>query len=248
MALLSFESGVSDTWGSLTPYHPIVPSNPSVGPAGQAATATLSAASYGTGVHGLAANFSGNSVNRASSSFGTSFAVQADIPAAVNLTAGFTFTLWMLQPVGASTGAPLFLYGTLNGDLYYALLWVSGGSNPVIAFALSGPKVQNASASTGCASNMPITCSLIAPGKWTHVALSVGPRADDPVFRTRLYLNGTLASQSDATMPFSPSYFTVGAPDQSRMREGYAFQGLVDELKLYNYPLTAAQVAYDFLS
>jgi len=79
---------------------------------------------------------------------------------------------------------------------------------------------------------------LVAPRTWFHVAL-----AYDPVLsNASLYINGALADvQSNAPLPRAEfvNPFRVGTWYKSNQ----AFRGWIDEVKIYDYPLSPDEVA-----
>jgi hypothetical protein len=76
------------------------------------------------------------------------------------------------------------------------------------------------------------------PGEWYHLAATY----DGSVFR--VYIDGLLAGESEPNLPLTRGESTlwVGA-----YRGGFAYglNGIVDELKLYDYPRSAGQIVRD---
>ncbi|MBC6451701.1 LamG domain-containing protein [Actinokineospora xionganensis] len=84
-----------------------------------------------------------------------------------------------------------------------------------------------------------IGTSVPQAGVWTHVA-AVYDTGNGKLF---LYVNGVLEGQRDITTVFNAAgSFVVGAAKQNGVR-GYRFNGLIDEVNVYDGPLNAAEAA-----
>ena len=80
----------------------------------------------------------------------------------------------------------------------------------------------------------------ITPDEWVHVALVYDPK----VPATQLYFNGELVDVSvdAAEIPKQhPNFFKIGTWYEANQ----AYRGYVDEVKLYDYPRSARQIARD---
>ena len=81
-------------------------------------------------------------------------------------------------------------------------------------------------------------------GQWTHVAMSYDARDSKSV---TMYLNGVSAGSGTITNPMSQGAHSIylGSKEYGGKSEGF-YQGLIDEVAMWNRPLTEADVAVLF--
>ena len=134
-----------------------------------------------------------------------------------------TIAAWVRWNGGASWQR-LFDFG--NGtDQYLFLTPAAAGAGLRFAIKNGGAEQQ-------------LNAPSLSVGQWTHVAVTLG--ASD----ARLYVNGVLAASSTAITikpsDFNPALNYIG---DSQFDADPGFNGLVDEFRVYNHALTAADVA-----
>lgn len=108
---------------------------------------------------------------------------------------------------------------------------------PGFRFRISGGGLQlfsgDGAKTWGAGSNPAIT--RINPNVWHHVAGAY----DGSVFR--VYLNGEQVGESDPGLSLTKgqNYISIGAYGGGY---AYGFEGIIDEVKIYNYPLSALDI------
>ncbi|MCM1504428.1 MAG: RICIN domain-containing protein [Muribaculum sp.] len=135
-----------------------------------------------------------------------------------------TLTAWVRWN-GGSAWQRIFDFG--NGENEYFFLTPSNGSKMRL--------VQK----DGGAEQM-IETDKLPVGEWTHIAVTIG---DDAV---RLYVNGILAADAPASqVSLRPSDYnpTLNYIGRSQFIADPLFSGVIDDLRIYNYPLSAEQVS-----
>jgi len=152
----------------------------------------------------------------------------------LNFTQSFTLSTWVQPSVShtdfrtvvsknvdpvTGVGYPYRLYATVTG------FCGNGGYTGIVKTnGIVGPDYS------ACSSTPPL-----AVGIWTHIALTY----DNAAGQLKLYKNGALITTTSATGYMEPTTGTlqIGGSDL-----GEYFQGLIDEVRIYNFaiPLTAA--------
>lgn len=124
---------------------------------------------------------------------------------------------------GASAWQRIFDFG--NGDSEYMFLTPNSASGQLRFTMRNGGAEQQ------------LNTSSIPVGKWTHVAVTLGADA------VRMYVNGNLVAESSTItirpMDFKPVLNYIGRsqyPDP-------LFNGYLDDFRVYNYALTANEIA-----
>ncbi|MDB6134637.1 MAG: hypothetical protein JWM59_2880 [Verrucomicrobiales bacterium] len=79
----------------------------------------------------------------------------------------------------------------------------------------------------------------IIAGKWAHVAVVVTPADESGVVYTQVYVNGVFIRQDDG--PYT-SASSLGIGSASAGSTGEAFNGLLDEIRIYDTALTEAKI------
>lgn len=84
-----------------------------------------------------------------------------------------------------------------------------------------------------------VTGPAVDVGEWQHIAIAY----DDEVQQKRLYVNGELAVTSDARIePNTTTPLNIGAGQD--LGDGFFFDGHLDDIGLYDEPLSTAEVAF----
>ena len=137
--------------------------------------------------------------------------------------ARFTLAMWFSRSTVPTDGQRLFSTGT---DPDHCLYFTpeEGGMARLTA--------RNGEAEAS------ITTDAVPMSAWTHVALTVDG-SDATLYINGQPVNGTPAHLGDAMPPHRVLSYIAGNHDT----EGAYFTGYADKLLVYNYPLTAAQVA-----
>ena len=83
----------------------------------------------------------------------------------------------------------------------------------------------------------PSTASVLSEGSWAHVAMTLGPDATNNL---KIYVNGNLFHQDTLTRGASDNLygFSIGTNTSG----GFRFDGLIDNVKIWNSVLSAEQI------
>jgi concanavalin A-like lectin/glucanase superfamily protein/BACON domain-containing protein len=142
---------------------------------------------------------------------------------ALDLTTGMTLEAW-IQPTAVGSAWRTVLMKEQPGNLVYSLYAGNGGGGPATHVFTTGDIGINGTAAT------PI-------GSWTHLAATY----DGAVLR--LYVNGTQAATRNLTGALRTSTGALRIGGNTIWSEWYA--GLIDEVRVYNRALTAAEIQTD---
>ena len=87
-----------------------------------------------------------------------------------------------------------------------------------------------------------VQAGLLSIGEWTYVTVTLNGDT------ARIYVNGELEGTNDAFTlnPYQVNMATNYIADSQYAADPY-FNGLIDDLKIYNYALTTEQIAQDYL-
>ncbi len=162
-----------------------------------------------------------NSKHKALSLSGTDNFVQ--LPYTVASHDALTVSCW-LRCGGISQWQRVFDFG--NGTDQYLFLTVKADSGPRFAIKDGGDEQQVDASST-----------LIA-GRWYHLAVTLGDG------KARLYINGELKGENES-VTIRPSDFrpVLNYIGRSQYSADPLLKGYVDDFRVYNYALTAEEVA-----
>jgi len=153
---------------------------------------------------------------------GSGSALVSDSTTLDGITAGVTISAWVNR-LGASTGFTAVLsreIGTTITEYYY--------------LGLSGDKAEFYSSSGG------LSATSIPIGIWTHMAVT------DDGSTVRVYVNGFQVASKNVNDVFKAdtSRLTIcGNQNDPSGAVTQRWNGLVDDLQLYNRPLTATEIA-----
>ena len=144
--------------------------------------------------------------------------------ASLDLTTGMTLEAWV-RPSAAGTAWRTVLLKEQPGNLVYALYSNEGSNRPSGHVFVGGDRDTR-----GGAASVPLNA-------WTHLAATYDGTA------LRLFVNGTQSSTVALTGAMAGSTGALRIGGNAVWPEW--FQGLVDEVRVYNRALTAAQIQAD---
>ncbi len=174
------------------------------------------------GASGGYASFSGTDSNEAfrTSSFPT---------IATGGFTSFTMSLWLRSADISNNTAAVLRTGV--GNSYYT---VKTQSNTVRQVARNTTEIQNSGGA--------ISGGTIDPATWHHiVAVYHSPTSRE------IFVNGSSIGTSTTDVPFLvPTGFSIGALDRSDTSVVDEFAGDIDDVQLYDNPLSAADVTFLF--
>ena len=179
----------------------------------------------GQGNTGTLTNATWNSAGKygpALSFNGTSAWVTIADAASLHLTTGMTLEAWV-RPTSGS-GWRTAILKEMAGGLAWSLYTANNASRPVGYAHVGG--------------DIPVTGTAAVPlNAWTHVAVTYDGAA------LRLFVNGTQVSATDlaGALPASTNPLRIGGNSVW----GEYFKGLIDEVRIYNRPLSAAEIQVD---
>ena len=188
-------------------------------------------ANHGTLLNGT--TYAAGQVNQAFSFDGVDDRVLVADSLSLQLTQSLTIEGWIkVNSIPATTEAMIFFRGDSRGGLDpYALILQPSGQ---LQFRIS-------SETTGMSIQAPIST-----GQFIHVAATL----DDATGLMSLYQNGVLAAQTTTTIrPFAaldPTQNPALGIGNANSTYNAVFNGLIDDLKLYNHGLTASEVLANF--
>ena len=148
----------------------------------------------------------------------------------LHLTRGSSVALWFRPTESIGRGVEetqvLFSKGYVERDLSYALLFSDEGDGTLTGIFTKRQYVNTSRSSWPA-------------GEWNHVTLTLSDQDGD--FVSRLYINGQLVDTDELGVDpeGTLSNISVGAMDTSGRRP---FKGAVDELAIWNRPLTGGEV------
>jgi len=152
---------------------------------------------------------------------GTAWVTIADA-ASLHLTTAMTLEAWVRPTSG--TGWRTAILKEKTGGLAWSLYTANNASRPVGYAHVGG--------------DIPVTGTAAVPlNAWTHLALTYDGAA------LRLYVNGTPVSTTDLAGPMASSTSALRIGGNSVW--GEYFKGLIDEVRIYDRPLSAAEIQVD---
>ena len=176
-------------------------------------TATLTgAAAFGAGVSGNALALTGGNAN-----------LPNGIVSSLN---DFTIAAWV-NPSALASWARIFDFGT--GTTNYMFLTVNAGGNGDLRFAILDPAVGAEQQINGLA---------IPLNTWTHIAVTLAGNV------ATLYVNGVAVANNTTTTihPTNLGYTTQNYLGKSQFAADPAFNGSIDDFRIYSTALSAQQV------
>ena len=203
----------------------------------QAAGGLVAALAFNEGSGTSAADASGNGnagakgsatwstqgkVGNALSFNGTSAKVTVADSASLRLTSGMTVEAWVFPTAVSSAWRDVVVKGN---DDYYLMATSTNASRPVGAGIFGGTKSRA------------IGTSALALNTWTHLATTYDGTL------VRLYVNGVQVSSAAATGTIATSTRVLGIGGDPIY--GQYFAGRIDEVRIYNAALSAAQIQTD---
>src|SRR3989441_20994 len=153
---------------------------------------------------------------------GTSAVVTVPSSASLQLTTGMTLEAWVSPTVTPSGWRAVI---DKNLDRYYLTASSDQGNRPVIG-------------GTWAAGNQnTVGGSVLAVNTWTHLAATFDGAT------VRLYVNGAQVASQAQTTPLTTSTETLQIGGDAYTGENFA--GLIDEVRIYNRALSAAEIQAD---
>ncbi|WP_432824871.1 LamG-like jellyroll fold domain-containing protein [Dactylosporangium sp. CA-092794] len=139
----------------------------------------------------------------------------------LNVTTGLTLAAW-IQPTGSQSGWRTIMQKENDG-------WFLNASNDTGPLYPAGGITDNTGSTGYCSAT-----SAAPLNTWTHVALTYDGN------NLRLYVNGTLVSTRAKTgaVQTTTNPLSIGG----NTPYGEYFKGLIDEVRVYNRPLTQAEI------
>jgi hypothetical protein len=170
-------------------------------------------------------NTTGGRFGGALSFNGTSTRMSVPNSTSLNLTSGMTLMAWVRPTSSTQTGNRTIMRRETNGYWLYA-----GRTNGILDNNTLQPGGGVVIGSTQSVD----TNTALAVNTWTHVALTYEGGA------VRLYVNGTQVDTDTANGSISSgtSQLWIGGNNN-----GEYFQGLIDEVRIYNRGLTQAEIS-----
>ena len=222
----------TDGSGNLSPYSNIASATTASGPTGLVAAygfnegaggTTADASGHGhTGAIGGATWVASGKYGKALSFNGTSARVTVNDAADLRLTTGMTLEAWVNPPVAGSNWQDVIF----KGDDDYFL----EASSPTASLPATGGTIGGDGVLVYSPGALPVNT-------WTHVAATF----DGLVLR--LYINGVEAASGLHSGELATSTMPLEIGGSSLF--GQYFQGLIDEVRIYNVALTPAQIQAD---
>jgi hypothetical protein len=154
---------------------------------------------------------------------GTSSLVTVPDSASLDLTTGMTLEAWA-RPTATGTTWRTVLFKEQAGGMVYSLYANQQTNRPVGQVNIGGE--QNA-----------VGTAAVPVNAWTHLAVTYDGAA------LRLYVNGTLVATTATGGPIPTSTGALRIGGNTIWPEWYA--GLIDDVRVYNRALTAAQIQAD---
>jgi hypothetical protein len=150
--------------------------------------------------------------------------VTVDDSSTLDLTTGMTLEAWV-KPAALSGSWRTVLLKEQTGGLAYALYAHTSSQGPSVHISTGGsePRARSATA--------------IGNSTWTHLAGTYDGST------LRLYVNGALAVSQAATGPIAASTGALRIGGNNIWSEW--FQGLIDDVRLYDHALTATEIQTD---
>jgi hypothetical protein len=182
--------------------------------------------SSGNANNGTAANATWSTAGKTGGALsfnGTSSLVTVPDSASLDLTTGMTLEAWV-RPTATGTAWRTVLFKEQAGGMVYSLYANQQTNRPVGQVNIGGE--QNA-----------VGTAAVPLNAWTHLAVTYDGAA------LRLYVNGTLVTTTatSGAIPTSTGALRIGG--NTIWPEWYA--GLLDDVRVYNRALTAAQIQAD---
>ncbi len=175
------------------------------------------------GSYSLAAGVGGSALRLAGGSAGGYASLPAGIVSGLN---DFTVSAWV-KPDAANAWARVFDFGSGPGVNMYLTARAGTAGNPV-RFAIT---------TGGAAGEQAVNGSALAIGAWTHVAVTLAGNT------ATIYVNGrAYATNTGVTLRPSSLGVTVNNFIGKSQYADPAFQGSIDDFRLYGRALSAAEV------
>jgi glucose/arabinose dehydrogenase len=159
---------------------------------------------------------------------GTSALVTVPAAPSLDLTTGMTLEAWV-NPSALGGSWRTVIFKERTGGMLYSLYANNGSANRPVGQVFLGGAEQNA-----------VGTAALPLNTWTHLAATYDGTA------LRLYVNGALTS----TLAVSGALTKTTSPLRIGGNSiwGEYFSGLIDDVRVYNRPLTAGEIGSDLAS
>ncbi len=148
-----------------------------------------------------------------------------------------------LEPSSVTVSAWIQVNGTPNDDIIVRKQWQSQSSPTFLSYALSinsSGRLIFSTGTTGSASGT-MDPALVPSGEWLHVTGTYDPSGPAP--QRKIYVNGAMVASNTITSPIlydktaTGNLYIGGGQFASQ-----AFNGLIDDVRIYNYGMSAQEV------
>lgn len=158
---------------------------------------------------------------------GTYLRVLASPKTDVAAGVGFTWECWV-NPSDVAPMHPIFDFN--NGETFGVHLWIFNGNGGLMA---------NLMDTTGTPHMVETQAGVLKAGEWQHIALTY----DKKTSVGSIYVNGLLVGEKTLG-PFRPqtTYDLYVGYRPAGLGKDRRFNGAIDEISLYNRPLSAAEI------
>lgn len=178
----------------------------------------------------VAGGVSGNAVQM--SRAGSGYIDFGDILAFNN--GDFSFSIWVKMEEGDTSEQLILGRESANTGGYFLR-----GNTFLESYGTVGKAFFFAGTGTQASGPQPISATSINDGQWHHVVVTYAATGE-----TRLYIDGVFEAATDSVdIPFADTPFRVGGYISAFLGDTADFDGLVDELAVYNDVLSDSEVA-----
>jgi hypothetical protein len=161
---------------------------------------------------------------------GTNTYVDLPIGALINSLSDMTISMYANFSGGNGAWQRIFDFGT--GTNNYMFLCPRTGTTGSMRFAIR---------TAAAMAELPMTAPMTLPGDWHHIAIVI----DSATMTMRLYLDGAqVAGRATTLLPKGLGNTTQNWLGRSQFEADAYYMGLLDDFRIYNRALSAAEVRY----
>jgi hypothetical protein len=144
--------------------------------------------------------------------------------AELNTTQGFTVTAWINRTPGGGDGCAVNKgLGSMENNSWQACIKADGE----LAFYSASVNGSHTQTNT----------TIIEPGRWYHIALWSNGTTK------ATYIDAAIvASDNNIAIDFDGSDVTIGSDTDDGINPKVTFNGLIDDVRIYNRPLSVAEI------
>lgn len=167
---------------------------------------------------------------------GTGDFIRVGSTAGLNLTGDMTISVWIKSDVAQANKGIVGKYSSTGNQRGYLLASENLAASRKITWIY-----QQNTGSFSSAQTLTSTSNVL-DGTWKHIVVTY-----EPSTRAAIYINGKLDAETTANVPSSiasnTANFVIGNHDTSAAN---SFNGLIDEIKVYNFAFTNEQVLIEY--